>query len=297
MIRSMTGFASKIIQLTLSNDSKSNITINLKSLNSRYFETNCRIPYALSSIESELTKLFKEKLLRGSIYCTIHMSNPQIFKSSIEASMPVAQGYVDAVDDIKKKFKIEGNLDIATLLSLPNIFIVSDQGVDEESKKVIIDTINELIENLIAVQTKEGEGLRDDLKQRVEIATKEINDIEVASKKAIEEQKKKIHETLAELGSDESRFAEIKKSALYAILDKIDIHEEIVRFKSHLVSLHAQLDSDKIEKGKRLDFTLQELGREINTIAAKCSDAAIGSMAINVKVELEKAREQTQNIL
>ena len=167
MIRSMTGFASKIIQLTLSNDSKSNITINLKSLNSRYFETNCRIPYALNSIESELTKLFKEKLLRGSIYCTIHMSNPQIFKSSIEASMPVAQGYVDAVDDIKKKFKMEGNLDIATLLSLPNIFIVSDQGVDEESKKVIIDTINELIENLIAVQTKEGEGLRDDLKQRV----------------------------------------------------------------------------------------------------------------------------------
>jgi len=89
----------------------------------------------------------------------------------------------------------------------------------------------------------------------------------------------------------------MRKNALFALLDKMDIHEEIVRFKSHLKSLHHQLDSAEIEKGKRLDFTLQELGREINTIAAKCSDATIGALAINVKVELEKAREQTQNIV
>ena len=160
-----------------------------------------------------------------------------------------------------------------------------------------MDALNTLVDNVIAVQAKEGAVLKDDLQQRIAIMTDEIKKIESASQETIEAQKKKIHDTVAELEDDESRFAEIKKSALYAILDKIDLHEEIVRFKSHLASLKSQLDSDTTEKGKRLDFTLQELGREINTIAAKCSDAAVGAMAINVKVELEKAREQTQNIL
>ena len=110
-------------------------------------------------------------------------------------------------------------------------------------------------------------------------------------------QKQKINEALAELENDTSKFAEMQKNALYAILDKIDVHEEIVRFKNHLKTLLASLESSDIEKGKRIDFILQELSREINTITAKCSDATISSHAINIKVELEKAREQTQNIV
>lgn len=90
---------------------------------------------------------------------------------------------------------------------------------------------------------------------------------------------------------------EIGRSAVYVVLDKIDIHEEITRFKSHIENLQKLIEDKKIEKGKRLDFTLQELSREINTITAKCSDAGISTRAIDIKVELEKAREQTQNIV
>jgi uncharacterized protein (TIGR00255 family) len=124
-----------------------------------------------------------------------------------------------------------------------------------------------------------------------------ITAIEQASLLLAEEQKTKINEAIKTLEVDESQLAETRKNALYTILDKMDINEEIVRFKSHLASLKQQLAAQTPEKGKRLDFTLQELGREINTIAAKCSDARIGSQAINVKVEIEKVREQVQNLV
>ncbi len=112
-----------------------------------------------------------------------------------------------------------------------------------------------------------------------------------------EEWKKKVHNTLQEIGADENLIANAQKSGLYSMLDKIDIHEEITRLNSHLDHVVTNLQSDEPEKGKRLDFTLQELGREINTIAAKCSDSTISTHAINVKVEIEKIREQIQNIV
>ena len=102
---------------------------------------------------------------------------------------------------------------------------------------------------------------------------------------------------VAELSGTEDAHAELQRRAVYTALDKMDINEEIVRFKTHLKSLRSTLASDAAEKGKRIDFTLQELGREINTIAAKCSDASISTRAINIKVDLEKAREQAQNIV
>ena len=113
----------------------------------------------------------------------------------------------------------------------------------------------------------------------------------------MEEQKEKIAVALKEFEADENQQNEIQKNAAYALLDKIDIHEEIVRFTTHLGVLEKEIRADKVEKGKRLDFTLQELAREINTITAKCSDATISTMAIDIKVELEKAREQSQNIV
>ena len=113
----------------------------------------------------------------------------------------------------------------------------------------------------------------------------------------LEQHKNKVHTILQEIGTDESMLAEAQKNTLYTTLDKIDIHEEIIRFKSHLHNLAQGITTDEVEKGKRLDFTLQELGREINTITAKCSDATISTHAINIKVEIEKIREQIQNIV
>lgn len=297
MIRSMTGFASKTFLLTLPDGSSSNVIIHLKSLNSRYFETSFRLPYPLNSFEIECIKLFKSKLFRGHIYCTIHLSNASVFKGGIEPVIPLVKQYVDAVATIKKECTVTGELTIETLFTIPSLFAVEEQPLEEQSKKQIYANLNDTIVELIAVQEKEGEKLKTDLLNRVTVMDQAIQEIALASEKLVEKQKQKIHTTLAELTDDESKFAEIRKNALYALLDKIDIHEEVIRFKSHLEALVDQFKAEKIEKGKRLDFTLQELMREINTVTAKCSDAQISFLAINIKVELEKAREQAQNIV
>lgn len=296
MIRSMTGFASQSTMITI-NQTKAPLTISLKSLNSRYFDSNCKLPYPLSNLETEFIKLFKAKLYRGSITFVIHIGNPNAFKGAIEPSITTLKNYLNALDIIKKTFAIEGTLSIANVLLLPNIFITEEQELDENTKMYIFDITNQLIDELIGMQVKEGLVLKKDIIDRIALIENEVKTIESAFGALMISQKQKINDALKDIDQDASKLGVAQKDALYAILDKIDINEEIVRFKNHLKTLLVSLESPEIEKGRRIDFILQELSREINTITAKCSDATISSASINIKVELEKAREQTQNIV
>lgn len=297
MIRSMTGFATKSLVFTLEDGSKAQVAISLKSLNSRFFEVTCRLPYPLSNLETDLTKLLKQHLYRGHIYFTINTNTPNAFKSVVEPSLSIVHEYLNAIEILKKDCKLEGSLTLDNVLQLPNVFNLAEKSLDAASTELILKTTKQLIDDVIASQEVEGKTLLEDIAQRITIMQNEIDEIEQSSAHLMEAQKAKLHEALKEMGEDEHKANDLHKNTLYSLLDKMDIHEEIVRFKSHLKNLTSTLQSDVIEKGKRLDFTLQELAREINTIAAKCSDATIGSLAINVKVELEKAREQTQNIV
>lgn len=297
MIRSMTGFATKSLVFTLEDGSKAQVAISLKSLNSRFFEVTCKLPYPLSNLETDITKLLKSHLYRGHVYFTINTNTPNAFKSVVEPSLSIVHEYLNAIDLIKKECKMEGSLSLDNLLQLPNVFNLAEKNLDAASTELILNTTKSLLDDVIKAQEIEGKSLLEDIVQRITIMQKEIDLIEQNSAGLMETQKNKVHLALQEMGEEQLKTNDIHKNTLYALLDKMDIHEEIVRFKSHLKSLNAHLTSDSIEKGKRLDFTMQELAREINTIAAKCSDAAIGALAINVKVELEKAREQTQNIV
>ncbi len=297
MVLSMTGFATKNVSVALSDGSKAALAISIKTLNSRFFETTCKIPFALSHLENDFTKLLKKKLIRGHAYLTIQTSNQAIFKGSVEPSLNTVENYLKAIKVIQDRFGIKEPVSINTLLQLPNVLLVNDQVIDEAAQQLVINTLEELCESITKVRAEEGETLAQDLLERMRLMRSAIGIIEETSQVLIEEQKAKDNAAVKELEVDESQLAETRKNALYAILDKMDINEEIVRFKSHLTSLEQQLASQTPEKGKRLDFTLQELGREINTIAAKCSDARIGAQAINIKVEIEKVREQVQNLI
>lgn len=297
MLRSMTGFAARIIALPLPTQGKTNVSINIKSLNSRFFETTCKLQYQLNSLEIELTRLLQRSLYRGHIYLTIQVANQELFHGALEPSLTTVASYLQAIEIIKKKYPISGELTVNNVLELPNIFTVEEKDIDENTKQIIVTTIQELIKELVTAQEKEGAALKKDLEQRIANMERDIGTIEQASGKLIEVQKEKVKKALVELTTETTSLADIQKHAAYVLLDKMDINEEIVRFRSHLKNIHAQLNSEAIEKGKRVDFTLQEMAREINTIAAKCSDATISSLAINIKVELEKAREQVQNIV
>ncbi len=296
----MTGFATKTVTLIKDKEHKAHVSLSLKSLNARYFEVNAKLPYALSHLETDLIKLFKESLHRGYIYFTIHMDNPSIFKGSVEPSMGMVEGYAQSLSAIKKHLNLPDPITLDMIAHLPNIFNIAEQSIDKQSTDTLLNAINELIKDLISEREKEGKKLQIDMENRIAIMLAGIIEIEKMSALLVEEQKKKINAILAEVRTDqndEQEIAETRKNTLYSVLDKMDIHEEIVRFKSHLENLQLHIDAKEIEKGKRLDFTLQELAREINTVTAKCSDASICKQAINIKVEIEKVREQTQNII
>lgn len=297
MIQSMTGFASKTFALELDSEHKTNVTVSIKTLNSRFFEAKCKLPHALSHLETEFVKRLKKKLRRGYAHLIMHVENKSLFKGPVDVALATAQSYVEGMRAIQKKFNLKDDITLSHIVSQPNIFSVADQPIDDTVAHTLIQAIDELIDAVIASRTTEGAALRTDIEQRIAHMHTEIDHVAVRAKQLIEEHKDKIKDALAECESDENALADARKSVLFTALDKMDIHEEIVRFNSHVKNLTNQLDKKELEKGKRLDFTLQELAREINTIAAKCSDATIAAHAINLKVEVEKAREQAQNIV
>lgn len=297
MMQSMTGFASKSITVVRGKNQKATLTIHLKTLNSRYFETNIKLPHQLSSLETDLIKIFKKALYRGSIFFTAILDNPAFFRETIEPALETVKNYMGAIDRIRKTFEFKEAPSLDLIIQLPNVFVIEEQSLDKKSTQMLIKTVHELIELVIKERETEGGQLQKDLEKRLMLMKKEIEIIEKRYHQHMEEQKQKLHTLFKELPESENELAETKKSILYTLLDKIDINEEIVRFKSHLANISHLLTMPDVEKGKRLDFTLQELAREINTISAKCSDALISERAINVKVEIEKAREQSQNIV
>lgn len=296
MVHSMTGFASKTITLKAADGAHTQVTLSLKSLNSRYFETTCKIPLALQQLETKIIQILKNELLRGHVYFTIYLADQAFLQSQVKPALSTAKNYLDALRLIQNSFDIEGPITMSDLVRLP-IFSIEERAIDSACEQQIMQATEVLVQELIKVRTVEGACLQKDLEARAAFVSQEIVAIEKAANKVMSDRKVVIGKKIAELEAQDEEFANSRRNALYHELDKIDVHEEIVRFTTHLAAFDQILKAAYPEKGRRVDFTLQELGREINTIAAKCSDAAIGSMAINVKVELEKAREQAQNIV
>ncbi len=295
-MRSMTGFASKKATLDYK-DTKFYAAVSLKSVNSRFFENTCKLPYALHHLETDISRMLKKQLHRGHLFTSINISDQSILKGTATASLPIAKSYIEAAHEIQQKTDIVGTFGIAELIRMPYVFSTQEQLIDDEIKKQLIILVQHAVETLIAEEEREGAAMQEDLAERINIAQKKIDEIEHHHAAFMKARKEKIMQEVQSYTENEDKMVETRKAALYYMLDKIDIHEEIVRFKSHIKRLHDLLTDKSVEKGKRIDFTLQELTREINTIAAKASDANMGALAIDIKVELEKAREQTQNIV
>lgn len=297
MVQSMTGFASTTITLTTPSGAVP-ATLTIKTLNNRFFDMNCKLPYALSHLEPEMIKIGKKYLHRGTAYCSLYISNPHALKAEVFPSLALAQGYMKAIASMQETLKIPGTLTISDFITLPHLFEAAEEANIANNGTLVMTALEELLKILVATRVKEGAALAKDLETRMAIIGEQVTLIEPRAAAVSAQRKEAFLQELAPLlerATQEVRDAHLQ--ALYTTLDKIDVNEEIVRFKNHHTTFLQTLHDGQEQKGKKLDFILQEMFREINTLNAKLPDAFASGPIITIKVELEKAREQVQNLV
>lgn len=281
----MTGYSSSIIST-----GKINHTIELKCLNSKYLDLNLKLPYILRKKEFELKKIIGNKLFRGKIELLI---TNEIKKENKKAVL-IRENIKSYINELKK-MNSNGSVDLLKIaMTLPGAYEVSDSDLSKKDYKKIEKEIFSLIENVIKFRKKEGKEICLDLKKKVKIIEKKIQEIKKLESKRIENKKRKINKEMDKLNLliDKNR---MEQEMIYYI-EKLDINEEVIRLNSHLKLFRSELNN-KFPIGKKLGFIAQEIGREINTLGAKANDSLIQKMVIEMKDNLEKIKENVLNIL
>lgn len=295
MLLSMTGFASKTASLHFAEAGDVTLAVELKSINSRFFEVVSKLPSMFNALEVKIIQQLQHKLLRGRVYLTVKFVEDGDSFENVVLSTKAVEDYLEISKKIKKNYNIAGELTLHDLLSLPNVFVTTRPNLTQKTEKLILGFIETVADDLLKTREEEGAQLEKDLRKRFKICGQEMAKIQKEAILCIERLKKDIEQKRQHEEGDE--LARLQLEDAYILLNKIDVHEEITRFESHLKSVEVLLESTQTDKGKRLDFILQELLRETNTTMAKCSNFDISSHCVNIKVELEKAREQVQNIV
>ena len=281
----MTGYCSSIIST-----GKINHTIELKCLNSKYLDLNLKLPYILRKKEFELKKIIGNKLLRGKIELLI---TNEIKKENKKAVL-MRENIKSYINELKKMNSNDSVNLLKIAMTLPGAYEVSDSDISKKDYKKIEKEIFSLIENVIKFRKKEGKEICVDIKKKVKIIEKKIQEIKKLESKRIENKKRKIHKEMDKLNLliDKNR---MEQEMIYYI-EKLDINEEVIRLNSHLKLFKSELNN-KLPIGKKLGFISQEIGREINTLGAKANDPLIQKMVIEMKDNLEKIKENILNIL
>ena len=292
MIRSMTGYGRGVYSTT-----EREYTVEIKSVNHRYTDINIKLPYVLSFAEEKIKKKILDKIERGKIDVTITFVNNSDLGKKITINKSLAKTYIEELRKLQEENDIIDDISVMKISRLPDVLnIVQDNNSDilwEELDKALEEAINSLVE----AKEKEGSKLAEDLLARLETINDNILKISQYSTGLIEQYVVKLKDRIKEMLQtdivDEARISQ--EVVLYA--DKSSIEEEITRLKSHVAQFKELLQSISVKKtGKRLDFIIQEMNREINTIGSKSNCLEITNLVIELKTELEDVREQVQNI-
>ncbi|MGB8467722.1 MAG: YicC/YloC family endoribonuclease [Candidatus Babeliales bacterium] len=297
MIASMTGFTSRTVILDNGKGSQIPCTISIRSLNGRFLEVSCKVPSFLASLEVEFLKLCKEHLKRGTITLLIQTPSKLLMGNEVHAHSALIKSYLHTAKKVQQEESIGGTITINDLLAIDGLFTIEETDLFDTIRTKLVLTLTELLQEIHQVRLQEGVALQQDLAGRLVHIKKSTTIIKQEAERVLQERKKTITAKIHALEQTSPDLVTLHRASLYLELDKADLHEELVRFDSHIAAFEQLLADSMAEKGRRLDFIVQELNREINTIASKCNDSTISQQAINIKVELEKAREQVQNIV
>ena len=290
-IISMTGFGK-----SESNFQGTSCVIEVRSVNSRFLEISSRIPKNFAYLENDFKNLIKEKLSRGSVNFSITLGAGSVGNIPVCYNEEAIGKFVDITKAMQAKFGIAGEIKLEHVLSIPEVLQFTDAGADNEAwEKHLSAELSKALDGVNAMREKEGANLALDLERRVKHLNEVLDKVEVLDPKRIDVWKEKFRERINGLMKD-TEIDEVRLLQEACIMaDKLDIHEEITRFRSH-----NKLFLDALAKGgaqgKNLGFILQEMGREANTLGTKCQSADIAALAIELKNEIECIREQSLNI-
>lgn len=291
MIKSMTGFGR--CELT---EKERKITVEMKAVNHRYLDVNIKMPKKLNFFESSIRSLLKEYIQRGKVDIFIAYEDYTENNVILKYNQELAAEYVKYIGQMAEQFSLNNDLQASTLSRYPEVLTMEEQTVDEDALWATLEqAVRGAAEQFVETRIKEGNNLKEDLFRKLDGMLLYVEEIEKRSPEIIAEYRQKlqdkVNELLADAQIDENRL--VTEVTIFA--DKICTDEETVRLRSHILATKETL-SQGGSIGRKLDFIAQEMNREANTILSKANDLTVSDIAINLKTDIEKVREQIQNI-
>lgn len=291
MIKSMTGYGRAVNE-----NEKRTVTVEIKSVNHRFFDFNLRIYRVYSHFEDKIKSMVAKSISRGKVDMYVSIVNNTEDAMEVSLDRALLAGYIDALRTMKDDYGLRDDISVMTVSGFHDIFSVKkNEDSDEEIFAQLEETVNAALAEFEAMRQAEGRRLKDDLKSYCDVLENGITFFKERSPETVriyrEKLTEKLNELLSESTVDEQRV--VTEAAIFA--DKIAVDEEMARLSSHIEQFLKMLDSDK-PTGKKMDFLVQEMNREVNTTGSKANDIEMSKMVVEMKSEIEKIREQIQNI-
>ena len=291
LIKSMTGYG-RAVETVHGRE----FTVELRSVNNRYLDCSVRLPRLLSFGEDSVKQAVKRSISRGKVDVFISVRSEGGEETKVTLNSSVLEGYLSAMRQMVTDYGVQDDISVSAVSRLPDVFLVEKPEVDEEQLLAdLMSVVEKALEGYDAMRRTEGEALDRDLRSRGQTILELVSQVEAGNAQTVIDYRtrleNKLREVLENTAIDESRI--LTEAAIFA--DKVAVDEETVRLRSHLQQMNTMLSGGGAV-GRKLDFLLQEMNREANTIGSKCTDVRLARIVVDIKAELEKIREQTQNI-
>ena len=291
MVSSMTGFG-KCTELLNGRE----ITVEIKSVNHRYFEFSARVPRAYGFLEEKLKSFVQKRVARGKIEIGVFIVNIETSDTKISANEEVAKGYIEALRSLCEPLGVVDDIRLSSVARFPDVFSVTREETDEDQLWLdVVSVAEKAVDAFSEMRALEGQNLKNDLLNRLVTIENLVAKVEERSPERVKEYRERLYQKISDVlqntAIDEARI--VTEAAIFA--DKIAVDEETVRLRSHIGQFREILELPE-PIGRKLDFLIQEFNREANTIGSKCQDAEGARVVVDIKSEIEKIREQVQNI-
>ena len=291
LIKSMTGYGRAVETVN-----GREFTVELRSVNNRYLDCSVRLPRIVSFGEDAVKQAVKQSVSRGQVDVYISLRSEGGEETNVSLNTGVLEGYLAAMHQMVTDFGVKDDISVSTVSRLPEVFSMERPEVDEEQLLAdLLSVLDKALAAYDAMRTAEGQALDNDLRSRGNTILELVSQVEQGNAQTVVDYRvrleNKLKEVLSNTAIDESRI--LTEAAIFA--DKVAVDEETVRLRSHLEQMNTMLTTGGAV-GRKLDFLLQEMNREANTIGSKCTDVKLARIVVDIKAELEKIREQTQNI-